>query len=41
MFSSYSLAVGVDELQLQDPAKEALAREEFKKYRCLVCQNQS
>ena len=34
-------AVGVDQLQLQDPVQEAQARDLFKKYRCLVCQNQS
>jgi len=36
-----TLAVGVDQKQLADPAQEAQARDLFKKYRCLVCQNQS
>ncbi|NVJ98387.1 MAG: cytochrome c-type biogenesis protein CcmH [Alphaproteobacteria bacterium] len=38
-FAAYSVAV--DEQPLEDPAKEALARDLMKEIRCLVCQNQS
>lgn len=34
-------AVAVDQKRLDDPAKEALAREVMAEVRCLVCQNQS
>ncbi|WP_286829110.1 MULTISPECIES: cytochrome c-type biogenesis protein [Kordiimonas] len=36
-----ALAVAVDEKPLEDPAKEAMARELMKELRCVVCQNQS
>lgn len=36
-----TFAVGVDVQQLSDPEQEQRARSQFKKYRCLVCQNQS
>lgn len=41
LFSSIVYAVAVDEKPLEDPAKEAVARELMKEIRCLVCQNQS
>ncbi|NVJ70585.1 MAG: cytochrome c-type biogenesis protein CcmH [Alphaproteobacteria bacterium] len=34
-------AVAVDEKPLEDPVKEAMARDLMKEIRCLVCQNQS
>lgn len=36
-----TLAIGVDEKPLADPAEEARAQEVMKQLRCLVCQNQS
>ena len=36
-----TLAIGVDDERLDDPVKEAAARELMKDIRCLVCQNQS
>lgn len=41
IWASAAVAVGVDELVLEDPAQEALARDIMKEVRCLVCQNQS
>lgn len=41
MWPGATLAVGVDEAQLPDPAQEARARDLMKDLRCLVCQNQS
>lgn len=36
-----TVAIGVDEKPLADPAQEARAQEVMKQLRCLVCQNQS
>lgn len=36
-----AFAVAVDDSPLEDPAKEAMARDLMKEIRCLVCQNQS
>ncbi|WP_417464056.1 cytochrome c-type biogenesis protein CcmH [Kordiimonas sp.] len=41
IFSVQAFAVAVDDNPLEDPAKEAVARELMKEIRCLVCQNQS
>ncbi|WP_417456220.1 cytochrome c-type biogenesis protein CcmH [Kordiimonas sp.] len=41
IFSVQVFAVAVDDNPLEDPAKEAVARELMKEIRCLVCQNQS
>jgi len=41
MLTGATFAVAVDEKPLEDPAKEAMARELMKDIRCLVCQNQS
>ncbi|WP_262692275.1 cytochrome c-type biogenesis protein [Kordiimonas aestuarii] len=41
MLAGAAFAVAVDEKPLDDPAKEAMARELMKDIRCLVCQNQS
>lgn len=40
-FSTAVYSVAVDEKPIDDPAKEAIARELMKEIRCLVCQNQS
>ncbi|WCL54458.1 cytochrome c-type biogenesis protein [Gimibacter soli] len=40
-FALPAYGVDVDEVPLDDPAKEAEARELMKEVRCLVCQNQS
>lgn len=34
-------AIGIDENRFTDPAQEAHARELMRKFRCLVCQNES
>ncbi len=41
LMSFAAFAVAVDDSPLEDPAKEAVARELMKEIRCLVCQNQS
>ena len=41
LLAGAAFAVAVDEKPLEDPAKEAMARELMKEIRCLVCQNQS
>ena len=41
LFAVAAQGVAVDEQPLNDPAKEAMARELMKEIRCLVCQNQS
>lgn len=41
LISVAALSVAVDEKPLDDPAKEAMARDLMKDIRCLVCQNQS
>lgn len=41
MLSTVVYGVAVDDKPLEDPAKEAIARELMKEIRCLVCQNQS
>lgn len=41
LLAGAAFAVAVDEKPLEDPAKEAMARELMKDIRCLVCQNQS
>ncbi|WP_020398436.1 cytochrome c-type biogenesis protein [Kordiimonas gwangyangensis] len=41
LLTGVAFAVAVDEKPLEDPVKEAMARELMKDIRCLVCQNQS
>ncbi len=41
LLSAQAMSVAVDELKLDDPAREAYARTIMKEIRCLVCQNQS
>jgi cytochrome c-type biogenesis protein CcmH len=41
LLAGTAFAVAVDEKPLEDPVKEAMARELMKDIRCLVCQNQS